>query len=55
MQDDKYYSPMFLGWTKSYAQEESELRELIMSNPADVKTLKAEYEQLTGKRFKAKK
>jgi len=49
------YTPMFLDWAKSYEQEERELRELILSNPADVRLLKQEYEQLTGKAFRKRK
>ena len=49
------YEPKYLSWCKSYEQEERELRELILSNPADIELLKKEYEALTGKRFKRKK
>lgn len=49
---DQGYKPMFLSWAKSYEDEERELRELICGEPADVKLLKQEYEQLTGKRFR---
>lgn len=49
-----FYCPKFLDWCKSYEQEEKEMRELIEGNPADVKQLKFEYQQLTGKRYKAK-
>jgi len=31
------------------------LRRIICGNPADIKLLKQEYEQLTGKRFKRRK
>lgn len=46
------YEPMFLSWCKSYDEEVSELRELIAQNPEDVKMLKKEYEQLTGKKYR---
>lgn len=46
------YEPKFLSWCKSYEQEVAEMRELIAGNPADVKLLKKEYEQLTGKRYR---
>lgn len=48
------YKPMFLSWCKSYEQEVKELRELIETEPADVKQLKEEYQQLTGKRYRRK-
>jgi len=46
------YNPMFLSWCKSYEQEVQEIRELIEDNPADVKQLKQEYHQLTGKQYR---
>lgn len=46
------YNPMFLSWCKSYDEEVSELREMIAQNPADVKMLKKEYEELTGKKYR---
>jgi hypothetical protein len=46
------YNPMFLSWCKSYEQEVQEMRELIAQNPGDVKMLKKEYEQLTGKKYR---
>lgn len=46
------YQPMFLSWCKSYEEEVKELRELIEAGPADVKQLKEEYQQLTGKRYR---
>lgn len=49
------YKPQYLSWCKSYVQEETELRELIEGNPEDVKLLKQEYQQLTGKQYKAQK
>ena len=49
------YTPRFLSWAKSYEDEVSEMRELILGNPADVDLLKREYEQLTGKRFRRRK
>lgn len=49
------YEATTLSWAKSEEQEEQELRELILGNPADVKLLKKEYEQLTGKKFRRKK
>ena len=49
------YIPKFLSWAKSYVDEEREMRELICGNPSDVKLLKNEYEQLTGKRFRRKR
>ncbi len=49
------YKPQYLSWCKSYEQEEREMRELILGNPADVKLLKREYEDLTGKRFRRKR
>lgn len=51
----KQYSPRFLSWAKSYEDEVSEMRELILGNPADVDLLKREYEILTGKRFRRRK
>jgi len=53
--EDQGYSPSFLSWAKSYEHEVEEMRELICGNPADVKLLKQEYEQLTGKRFRRRK
>lgn len=49
------YTPSYLSWTKSYEQEEREMRELILGGPGDVAMLKKEYEQLTGKRFRKRK
>jgi hypothetical protein len=46
------YNPMFLSWCKSYEQEVQEMRDMIAQNPGDVKMLKKEYEQLTGKKYK---
>lgn len=48
------YDAKFLSWCKSFEEEEKELRELIENEPADVKLLKQEYEQLTGKKFRTK-
>lgn len=48
------YNPKFLSWCKSYEQEVQEMRELIAQNPEDVKMLKKEYQQLTGKRYRKK-
>lgn len=49
------YEPMYLSWCKSYEEEVAEFEELILGNPADVKLLRQEYEQLTGKRFRRRK
>ena len=49
------YNPMFLSWCKSYEEEVQEIRDLILGNPEDVRLLKDEYKELTGKRFKRKK
>jgi hypothetical protein len=49
------YDPYKLSWCTSYEQEEREMRELILGNPADVDLLKREYEDLTGKRFRRRK
>jgi hypothetical protein len=49
------YKPKFLGWCTSYEEEVAEFRELILGEPADVKLLKQEYYQLTGKNFRRKK
>lgn len=49
------YKPLFLSWCKSYEEEEREMRELIDGNPSDVKLLKEEYLQLTGKRYRSRK
>lgn len=49
------YKPMFFSWCKSFEEEEAEMRETIEGNPADVKLLKQEYEQLTGKKYRRKK
>lgn len=46
------YNAKFLSWCKSYEEEEKELRELIEGNPADVKLLKKEYLELTGKNYR---
>lgn len=45
------YKPKFLSWCKSYEEEEQEMRQMILSEPADLKQLKAEYLELTGKNF----
>lgn len=50
----KEYTPRCLSWCKSYEEEERELRELIECEPADVKQLKEEYKQLTGKSYRRK-
>lgn len=49
------YKPKFLGWCTSYEEEVAEFRELILGEPDDVKLLKREYYQLTGKQFRRKK
>ena len=49
------YEAHYLSWARSYAQGEKELRELILANPADVRLLKKEYYELTGKRFRRRK
>lgn len=49
------YKPKFFSWCKSFEEEETEMRETIEGNPADVKLLKQEYFELTGKRFRKKK
>lgn len=46
------YRPMFLSWCTSYEQEVNELKELIDGNPSDVKQLRSEYLQLTGKQYR---
>jgi hypothetical protein len=46
------YKTKFLSWCESYEQEVQEMRELIEGSPADVKLLKREYQQLTGKRYR---
>lgn len=51
----KAYEPKFFSWCKSFEQEKRELRETIEQNPADVKLLKKEYFELTGKRYRRKK
>jgi hypothetical protein len=48
------YKPKFLSWAKSYEHEVKELRQLILNNPSDIKMLKNEYYELTGKKFKRK-
>jgi hypothetical protein len=48
------YVPKFFSWCNSFEQEEKEMRETIDGNPADVKILKQEYYELTGKRYKRK-
>ena len=53
--ENSNYNPSFLSWAKSYEDEVSEMRELILGEPADVDLLKQEYEILTGKRFRRKK
>lgn len=55
MQEEIKYDPMFLSWCRSYEEEVTEFEELILGNPADVKILRQEYQELTGKRFKRKK
>jgi len=45
------YNSRFLGWCKSYEQEEREIRELIEGEPVDVEMLKDEYEILTGEKY----
>jgi hypothetical protein len=49
---ENMYNPMFLSWCKSYEQEVQEMRDMIAQNPGDVKMLKKEYEQLTGKKYR---
>ena len=49
------YKPMFLSWCSTYEHEVQEFRDLILGCPADVKQLKQEYKQLTGKRFRHNK
>jgi hypothetical protein len=49
------YKARFLSWSKSYQEEVDNFRALILDAPADVKLLKQEYEQLTGKQFRRKK
>ena len=49
------YKPQFISWCTSYEEEERELRRLITGNPADIKMLKQEYYELTGKLFRRKK
>lgn len=49
------YKPMFLSWCKSYKEEVSEMRELILYGSSDEKQLREEFKQLTGKRFKRRK
>lgn len=49
------YEPEFLDWCTSYDQEVFELRELINGKPSDVKQLKQEYYQLTGKQYRKTK
>jgi len=46
------YQPKFISWAKSYEEEVKIFKELISQNPWDVKLLKSEYQQLTGKRYK---
>jgi len=46
------YVPRFLDWCKSYEEEVQELENLIDADPSDVKTLKDEYRQLTGKNYR---
>lgn len=48
------YKPKYLSWAKSYEAEVKELRFLIAGNPSDVKQLKEEYHDLTGKRYRYK-
>lgn len=49
------YKPTYLEWAKTYECEVREMRRFILSEPADVKLLKQEYEKLTGKRFRRRK
>jgi hypothetical protein len=49
------YKPQYLSWAVSYTAEVLEMRKLILSDPADVKLLKKEYYELTGKRFRRRK
>jgi hypothetical protein len=46
------YTPHFLSWCKSYDEEVSEFRSLILSSPSDERQLRREYQLLTGKQFK---
>lgn len=48
----KPYTPKFLSWCKSYDEEVKEMRELIEAQPSDVKQLKREYLELTGKQYR---
>ncbi len=49
------YKPKFLSWCKSYEEEVKEFKELIEGKPSDLKQLKAEYYQLTGKNYRKAK
>lgn len=51
--DENKYKPSFLNWAASYEDEVSQLKELISGNPGDVKMLKAEYQELTGRRYRS--
>lgn len=46
------YQPRFLSWATSYESEVMAMRELIFQEPSDVKQLKEEYLQLTGKQYR---
>jgi hypothetical protein len=54
-QKENKYSPKFLSWCTSYKEEEKVLRELIEGRPADLKQLKQDFFELTGKQYRAKK
>ena len=45
------YEPKFLKWCKSYWEEVLTFREIISGKPSDLKSLKDEYQQLTGVRY----
>lgn len=55
LDQQKEYKPRFLRWAKSYENEVELMRDLILSEPADIKLLKQEYYELTGKQFRRKK
>lgn len=46
------YNPKFLSWCKSYEEEAKEMRKLIESQTSDLKQLKREYLELTGKQYR---
>lgn len=52
---DQKYKPHFLSRAESYEREAAELRKLIQSRPSDIKELKEEYQQLTGKQYRRSK